>query len=1097
MRNWLRKSKSVIALGILVCFMFIVFHSNLEAQNALTKQRVINKNPGPTNYPFKTIKELQYNHPDSLAKADSIQNTDPTKYYLQAGNFIYPKNGNSTITNSDSIYTIVGVVIVPVKIFNYTASGYTLVLADTGYFSNPEEFNGPWHCVVIRAPIGSSSDPFPLADSIYYQAMFNLEVGDVVRVDGFNWDFPMPGQGSVMSTTTQFAPLPTSISPNNFEIIASGYPLPERKKFPSNEPNPFYQGTYPGGKIKFSTGEQWEWHYVELYDWTVRTIINPDRGTFDMVNENGDVLGTYDASRYFTTVPGRQDTTYQFSVPPVGSRIDTIRGIMQSVTGTENPRGYRIAPVWPGDIVYGVDLPRMQSHRRYPVVVTPTDSIRIEVTAIRLQNGYPIDSVLIYTSTNYAAFKPFKMSKPSNADTAIASYLITPKSAGTNIRYFFKAFSHEELTGKQYTSIYANAHPLLYSDTSKGYFFFTVKNLPLKIQDVQYTPFANGISPYYGADSVTIDGVITADTSDLTISGIGGPGEGEGTSAWYMQSGNAPWSGIWVVGPESTLAVAKRGDSVRVTGRIYEYISFGGATTTRIDNIRHPIQILASNRPIPDPVSLPTSTFATGVPDGTPSAEQWEGMLVRFDSVNVTNVSPTFASPWEFLVSDGSGQTLIRREGKTVYSNYLPDTLIGKQILSVGDKIVPLTGIVFTGNAKYKITPRKDPDINPGDVYTFNQGWNLVSVPFVPGDSSKSALFPDATSNAFAFANGYVQKDSLVPGVGYWLKFPSITTRRMFGRRLNDLTISVNQGWNLIGSITNQISTSSVVTDPPGNIASSFYAYNNGYVVTNTIQPGKAYWVKVNQAGTLTFGGTSLLFKEETANLANIDNFNTIRITDKNGNSQILYFGLDADENINLSYYEMPPLPPSTLFDVRFASQRILETYPRNIDKELAHTILLQGVEFPITIEWNTTNAFGKNIVMTDGLEGKIIGAKELKGEGSIKVSNSDLKMIQLKIENGEALPTEFSLSQNYPNPFNPTTKMVIALPKSAQVEVNVYDILGRKVKTLVNEVRPAGYHTIEWNGTNELNNLVPSGVYFIRMTSGSFTSVKKIVMLK
>ncbi len=1096
MRKMVITSTKIVLLSFIFFLIFGSFNNNSQAQDIFKKHRVINKNPGPTNFPFKTIKELQYNHPDSLAKADSIQLTDPSKYYLQAGNFIYPKNGNTAQTNSDSIYTIVGVVVVPVKVFNYTAFGYTLVLADTGYYSDPEEFNGPWHCVVLRAPIGSGSDPFTAADSQYYQAMFNLEVGDVVRVDGFNWDFPLyPGQGSVMNTTTQFAPLPTSISPNNFEIIASGYPLPERKKFPSDEPNPFYHGTYPGGKIKYSTGEQWEWHYVELYNWTVRSIINPERGTFDMVNDNGDVIGTYDASRYFTTVPGRQDTTYQFSVPPVGSRIDTIRGIMQSVAGTENPRGYRIAPVWPGDIVYGVDLPRLQSHRRYPVFVTPSDTIKIEVTAIRLQNGYPIDSVLIYTSTNNAAFKSFKMSKPSMADTAIATYTITPKSAGTNIKYFFKAFSHEELTGQNYVSIYANAHPMLYSDTSKGFFFFTVKNPPLTIQDIQYTPYANGISPYYGADSITVSGVITADTSDLTISGVGGPGEGEGTTCWYIQSGNAPWSGIWVVGPESTLAVAKRGDSVRVTGRVYEYISFGGATTTRIDNVRDPIEILATNRPIPEPVSLPTSTFQTGVPDGTPSAEKWEGMLVRFDSVNVTNVSPTFASPWEFLVNDGSGNVLIRREGKTKYSNFPADTLLNKEILYVGDRIVPLTGIVFVGNAKYKITPRKDPDINPGNVYTFNQGWNLVSIPFIPGDSSKTTLYPTAISNAFAFSNGYVQRDSLLPGIGYWLKFPATTAQRMFGNRLNQLIIDVTPGWNLIGSITQQISTSSVTADPPGNIASSFYAYNNGYVITNTIQPTKAYWVKVNQAGTLTLTSGSLFLKEQARYLANVENFNTIKITDKNGNSQILYFGLDADGNIDLSYYEMPPLPPSTLFDVRFASHRILETYPKNIEGTLERNIILQSVEYPITIEWNVTNAYGKNFALVDPSNEKDI--TPLKGEGSIKISNSDLTMLQLKIENGEALPLEFSLSQNYPNPFNPTTKFEIAVPKAAQVDVVVYDILGRKVKTLLSEVKSAGYHTIEWNGTNESNNLVPSGIYFVRMNSGSFTSVKKIVMLK
>ncbi len=88
------------------------------------------------------------------------------------------------------------------------------------------------------------------------------------------------------------------------------------------------------------------------------------------------------------------------------------------------------------------------------------------------------------------------------------------------------------------------------------------------------------------------------------------------------------------------------------------------------------------------------------------------------------------------------------------------------------------------------------------------------------------------------------------------------------------------------------------------------------------------------------------------------------------------------------------------------------------------------------------------------------------------------------------SLPTNFSLSQNYPNPFNPTTKIDFDLPLDSQVNIVLYDMTGREVKTLVNESKTAGYYTVQFNASD-----LSSGVYFYRIITMS--SAKDYVMTK
>src|SRR5262249_42012707 len=117
--------------------------------------------------------------------------------------------------------------------------------------------------------------------------------------------------------------------------------------------------------------------------------------------------------------------------------------------------------------------------------------------------------------------------------------------------------------------------------------------------------------------------------------------------------------------------------------------------------------------------------------------------------------------------------------------------------------------------------------------------WNLVSAPIAPDDSSVTSLFPDASSNAFAYtSSGYQVRSHMGHGIGYWLKFPSEESVTLIGSRIDKDSLSVAEGWNLIGSLSTGIPVSSITSDPPGMVTGSFYGYDGAYGSTDTLFPG-------------------------------------------------------------------------------------------------------------------------------------------------------------------------------------------------------------------------------------------------------------------
>jgi hypothetical protein len=121
----------------------------------------------------------------------------------------------------------------------------------------------------------------------------------------------------------------------------------------------FYQGIFPGGTTRYSTGEPYEGMIVELRDLTVTALLNPARGTFTMQDAGGNEISTYDMSKFFTlghggTVIGPPDSVWAITYPLIGpgTKIRSIKGLINNGSGSEIARGYRIAPMYRGDVAF-------------------------------------------------------------------------------------------------------------------------------------------------------------------------------------------------------------------------------------------------------------------------------------------------------------------------------------------------------------------------------------------------------------------------------------------------------------------------------------------------------------------------------------------------------------------------------------------------------------------------------------------------------------------------------------------------------------------------------------------------------------------------
>ncbi len=217
----------------------------------------------------------------------------------------------------------------------------------------------------------------------------------------------------------------------------------------------------------------------------------------------------------------------------------------------------------------------------------------------------------------------------------------------------------------------------------------------------------------------------------------------------------------------------------------------------------------------------------------------------------------------------------------------------------------------------------------------------MVSVPGTnPAGMAPVDWWSNLVGDVFKFSGGYVQVTTTTPTEGYWMKnsgaqvysYPAIEI-------VTHNSINAAAGWNMIGGYELTVPTASLVTTPPNLINTPVFEYSGGYQNAANIVPGYGYWVKMDAAGTidsppLAKGTEPVEFFQE--------DWGKIILTDAAGINYTLYA---VTGEVNLDKYELPPMPPSGMFDIRFNSGRIAEDINSSIQ-----TINMSGVTYPLTV---------------------------------------------------------------------------------------------------------------------------------------------------
>ncbi|MEM1271106.1 MAG: T9SS type A sorting domain-containing protein, partial [Bacteroidota bacterium] len=354
----------------------------------------------------------------------------------------------------------------------------------------------------------------------------------------------------------------------------------------------------------------------------------------------------------------------------------------------------------------------------------------------------------------------------------------------------------------------------------------------------------------------------------------------------------------------------------------------------------------------------------------------------------------------------------------------------------------------------------------------FEQGWNLVSVPYLTANGglmTPATWHPNVGSALFGYdpSAGYVTSPTLDNGSAYWAFYGNRAVESVDGGLVPvaNRTIPVTAGWNLIGGFDGPIDVSDL--SPSSLVGSPLYGFEGLYRPADVLQPCKGYWLFATGDGSLSVSASNQT-AQPLAKTAEASVWDRLQVRTETG---LIHTLLLAPAGTDVDWFKAPPLSPARAFDVRFDSDRTAAALGQ------AHQVDISGTTGPVTL------------TATRALWAEIDGARTLLEPGApitLDAAPSALRILAADT------PERFGFAGLYPNPSSTSAHVRFELNEDAQVQLDVFDVLGRRVARLADAPYEAGLHEVAFPSAR-----LTAGTYLLRLTAGPRVAVQRAVVAR
>ena len=660
----------------------------------------------------------------------------------------------------------------------------------------------------------------------------------------------------------------------------------------------------------------------------------------------------------------------------------------------------------------------------------------------------------------------------------------------------------------------------------------------LTIADIQFIratdigPTAQEDSRFLG-DTLSVTGIVMNGPRELFV--------GARWGVFVQDERGGPWSGWFVIQNDTSkggtlLSSVQPGDKVRFTGPVQEF-----PTTANTQSITQfalitdpvtPIEFVDFGRPTPQPILLtPGDLGATGSSEDPQLTERWESTLVRFEGLTV--LSNFAGQPGNIMIAgdDAGGQIAIDdyflnlRTLITNNNGVWPGFPTGTKINVTGF----VRDVVTGGQGRTTINPISFDAIEISSAPPAIE--NVLRNPPTPTSSDAIEISANITSAVSTVASAELK---------YQVDGGTLSTVAMASAGGDQYTATIPAQadnalieYYIVAKDANGDSVSA-----PGNISTKKFFFNvrNAGATIFDLQftsyaDGRSGYenLEATVSGIATTDSSDFSFYyiqdgiDPWNGIVVQDNINNINLGDevtvtgtvreRFGETQIFNV---TSAVVNSSGNPVPgPIVESTGnlttgaataeqwegMLMRVENVTVVNDFPDGFpgfgefavdDGSGPLRIDDLAPNFSGQVATDTTFKLNDVIASITGIQYFSFGNFKL-----IPRNDSDVDRKPVSVNDETPVPFTFDLAQNYPNPFNPETSIRYQLAAKSQVKIEIFNILGQRVRTLVNQVQPAGQYTAKWLGQNDAGVAVSTGVYIYQMKAGDFVKVQKMLFLK